>query len=320
MPSFLILTVSFVLAYPNSTRMTTLAQADAMITDDAIHETLETRVGRILGDRVVRSRTLSGGMIGEVVRMRLERLPDVVVKTAGPDAHMTIEAHMLRCLRESGTIPVPEVIYAEDDMVVMEWVEGEHLKPAAEGDCGRLVAALHDVAGPRHGFGRSTLNGRVLLESPWMSSWVEFFAEHRLRFAHRLADTTRNLPPEMTYDVLAIFDRIGDLLREPVRPSLMHGDLWTANVLSVGDRVTAFIDPSTCYGDPEFELAYVDAWQSFGPAFWDAYTARHSLDEGYRDIRRHVYALYPLLMHVYYFGDRFLPKLGETLTTIRQRM
>lgn len=291
-----------------------------MFPDDAIHETLETRVARVVGDRVVRSRTLSGGLIGDVVRMRLERLPDVVVKTAGADAHMTIEATMLRQLRETGIIPVPAVIHAEDDLLIMEWVDGDHLKPAAEGDCGRLIAALHDVTGPSHGFGGSTLNGRVLLQSPWMPSWVAFFAEHRLRSSHRLADTTRNLPPEVTYDVMAVLDRIGELLREPERPSLLHGDLWTANVLSVDDRVTAFIDPSTCYGDPEFELAYVDAWQSFGPAFWDAYTAHRPLDDGYRDVRRHVYALYPLLMHVYYFGNRFLPKLGETLATIRQRM
>lgn len=286
----------------------------------ATHETLETRVSRIIGDQVVRSRTLSGGMIGDVVRMRLERLPDIVVKTGQDDAHMTIEAVMLNHLRESGTIPVPEVFHAEDDLLIMEWVDGEHLDPRAEADCGRLLANLHGVTNHRHGFGGATLNGRVLLTSPWTDSWIEFYSEHRLRFSLELANTTRPLPPELFYDVAAVLDRVGDLLREPDHPSLLHGDLWAANVLSVGDRVTAFIDPSTCYGDPEFELAYVDAWQSFGPDFWDAYTAQQPLDDGYREIRRHVYALYPLLMHVYYFGDRFLAKLRETLALIRQRM
>lgn len=291
-----------------------------MIDDAAIHETLETRVSRIVGSRVVRSRTLTGGLIGDVVRMWLERGPDLVVKTAGDEAHMTIEAEMLRRLGDTGAIPVPQVLHAEEDLLIMEWVEGEHLTPGAETDCGRLIAELHDVTGPQHGFGGATLNGRVLLSSPWTASWVEFFADHRLRFALELADLTRPLPPELTYDVAAVLDRVGELLREPDQPSLLHGDLWTANVLSVGDRVTAFLDPSACYGDPEFELAYVDAWRSFGPGFWHAYTAHRPLDDGYREVRRHVYALYPLLMHVYYFGDRFLPKLAETLATIRQHM
>lgn len=291
-----------------------------MPSNAATHETLETRVSRLVGDRVVRSRTLTGGLIGDVVRMRLERLPDLVVKTAGPDARLTIEADMLGRLRDTGVIPVPDVLHADDDLLIMRWVEGEHLTPAAEGDCGRLIAMLHDVTGPAHGYGGPTLNGRVLLHSPWMESWVAFFAEHRLRFSHRLADVTRQLPPEITYDVMTVLERIGELLREPERPSLLHGDLWAANVLSVGDRVTAFIDPSTCFGDPEFELAYVDAWHSFGPGFWNAYTAHRPLDAGYRHVRRHVYALYPLLMHVYYFGERFLPKLAETLATIRRAM
>lgn len=286
----------------------------------AIHETLETRVSRIVGDRVVRSRTLSGGLIGDVIRMRLERGADIVVKSAGPDAHMEIEARMLRELQAPGIIPVPEVLHAEQDLLVMEWVDGEHLRPEAEPHCGELLAALHGITGEAHGFGGSTLNGRVLLQSPWSSSWIDFFAEHRLRFSFDLADGARPLPAELRYDVLAVLDAIHGLLREPDRPSLLHGDIWAANVLCAGERVTAFIDPSTCYGDPELELAYIDAWHSFGRGFWDAYTGARPLDEGYREVRRHVYALYPLLMHVYYFGDRFLPKLRETLSTIRQRM
>jgi fructosamine-3-kinase len=291
-----------------------------MRSQPASHETLETRVSRILGDTVVRSRTLTGGLIGDVVRMRLERGPDVVVKSSADDAHMDIEGEMLRHLRAPGVIPVPEVLHAEPDLLIMAWIEGEHLRPEAEGHCGELLAALHGVTANAHGFGGMTLNGRVLLRSPWTASWVDFFAEHRLRFALTLAERLRPLPPELRYEVYAVLDRLHDLLREPERPSLLHGDLWAANVLCSGNRVTAFLDPSACYGDPELELAYVDAWQSFGRDFRDAYTATWPLDEGYREVRRHVYALYPLLMHVYYFGDRFLPKLRETLAAIRQRM
>jgi fructosamine-3-kinase len=291
-----------------------------MSTDPVAHETLETRVSRLVGETVVKSRTLAGGLMGDVVRMTLAGGTSYVVKSAGIDAHMRIEAEMLRHLRDSGAVPVPEVVHAEEDLLVMEWIEGEHLRPEAEPHCGTLLAALHDVSGMAHGFGGVTLNGRIVLESPWMDSWVAFYAEHRLRFSLKLADAVRPLPPELRYDVYTVLDRIGDVLREPERPSLLHGDLWAANVLSIGDRVTAFLDPSACYGDPELELAYVDAWQSFGPGFWDAYTAIRPIDEGFHRVRRHVYALYPLLMHVYYFGDRFLPRLSETLAAIRRQM
>ena len=280
------------------------------------YESLETRVGRIVDDTVTRSRTLTGGKMGDVVRIDLAHRGAVVAKSASPDSRLTLEAGMLRHLRESGAIPVPEVIFASDDLLIMEHVDGEHLHPAAEPHCGALLATLHTIRGETFGFGGPTLNGRVVLDSPWTASWVSFYGEHRLRFALDLADRHQQLPDTLRDNLYVILDRIPDLLREPEHPSLLHGDLWAANVLSCNEKVTAFLDPSACYGDPEIELAYVDAWKSFGPGFWDAYTAVRPVDEGFYRVRRHVYALYPLVMHVYYFGDRFLPRLGETIAAI----
>lgn len=284
------------------------------------HESLETRVGRIIGDTVTRSRTLSGGMIGDVVRIAFASHAPVVAKSTSPDARLTLEANMLRHLRDTGTIPVPKVLHASDDLLLLEYMPGVHLQPAAEAHCGELLAELHNVTGDAHGFDRSTLNGRIVLSSPWTESWIEFYGEHRLRFALELADEHQQLPDEIRYAIQCILERLPRLIREPERPSLLHGDLWAANVLSDGDRVTAFLDPSACYGDPEIELAYVAAWDSFGKGFWDTYTSLRPLDDGFHRVRRHVYALYPVLMHVYYFGDRFLPKLRGTIAAIQPHM
>jgi len=284
------------------------------------YESLETRVSRIIGDTVVRSRTLTGGKMGDVVRIAFQQHAPVVAKSASPEARLDLEANMLRRLREPGTVPVPEVLFASDDLLILEFMPGVHLQPAAEPHCGALLAELHDITGHAHGFDGPTLNGRIVLSSPWTESWVEFYGRYRLGFALELADDQRRLPPPIHDDLERVLDRLPRLIREPEAPSLLHGDLWAANVLSDGDRVTAFLDPSTCYGDPEIELAYVDAWGSFGQGFWDAYTARRPIDEGFQRLRRHVYALYPLLMHVYYFGDRFLPRLRETIDALRPHL
>lgn len=284
------------------------------------HESLETRVSRILGDTVVRARTLTGGKMGEVVRMEFDGREPVVVKSASPDARLSLEADMLHHLRGTETVPVPEVIHGSDDLLILEEVPGEHLKPAAEPHLGGLLASLHGVTADAYGFGAPTLNGRIVLDSPWTSSWVEFYRQHRLKFAMDLATDHQPLPEEVVTDLNRIMDQMRNLLREPDQPSLLHGDLWTANVLSMGDRVTGLIDPSACYGDPEIELAYVDAWRSFGKGFWEAYSLSRPIDEGFYRVRRHVYALYPLLMHVYYFGDRFLDQLDETIEAIAPYM
>lgn len=284
------------------------------------YESLETRVSRMLEDTVVRARTLSGGKMGDVVRIEFAGREPVVAKSSSPDAQLTLEADMLRHLREKGPVPVPQVIAATDDLLILEEIPGEHLQPAAEPHLGILLASLHDVTSDAYGFGAPTLNGRIVLQSPWMSSWIDFYRQHRLQFSMDLAAEFQPLPDGIATDLHRIIHQIDRLLREPAQPSLLHGDLWTANVLSMGDRVTGLIDPSTCYGDPEIELAYVDAWKSFGKGFWDAYTVSRPIDDEFYRVRRHVYALYPLLMHVYYFGERFLPQLGQTIDAIAPRM
>lgn len=288
-----------------------------MHTRTTTDESLETRVSRILGDTVVRARTLSGGMISDVVRIELSNHAPVVAKYATPDSRLTLEARMLDHLKDTRTIPVPDVHHAEDDLLVLQALPGEHMGPAAEAHCATLLALLHGVTADACGFGGPTLNGRVELNSPWASSWIEFFRDHRLRFSMELAIAHGQLPDEFRHDLELVSERTDHLLREPEQPSLMHGDLWAANVLAIGDQVTGFIDPSACYGDPELELAYVATFGSFGPAFWDAYADILPIDPGFDQVRRHVYALYPLLMHVYYFGKRFLSNLSETLTSLR---
>lgn len=280
-------------------------------------ESLEDRISEILGAPLARSRKLSGGMIGDVVQIDFDNHPSIVAKVGEPDSRLTLESNMLDHLRATETIPVPAILHAEDDLLLLELVSGSHIGPAAEADCSALLACLHGVTSEACGFGDQTLNGDVVLDSPWTSSWIEFFREHRLRFSLELAISRCKLSATMRSDLEHILDRCEHLLREPERPSLMHGDLWPGNVLAVGERVTGFIDPSTCYGDAELELAYIDAFESFGSTFWNTYTDARPIDPDFYRIRRHVYALYPLLMHIYYFGERFLPNVHATVATIK---
>lgn len=283
-----------------------------------IHESLESRVSRILDDTVVRARTLNGGKISEVVLIEFERHEPVVAKHAARDGQLSLEANMLRHLRDVSEVPVPTVLYHSDDLLVLEAIPGEHLGVSAEADCARLIAGLHGVTCASFGFGGPTLNGSVTLESPWSDSWIAFYRDHRLNYAMQLATDFAQLPDRYRDDLDGIAADLDRLLVEPVRPSLLHGDLWNANVLAEGDRVTAFLDPSACYGDPEMELAYVDAFNSFGSAFWTTYADSRPLPKEFWDLRRHVYALYPLLMHVYYFGARFLPNLEAAITAVKR--
>jgi fructosamine-3-kinase len=116
--------------------------------------------------------------------------------------------------------------------------------------------------------------------------------------------------------VAALLDRIEDLVVEPSDPRLVHGDVWTANLLTDGRRVRAFLDPACYYGHPEVELAYADWTDTFGDPFFDRYDDIRGIDPDFFDRRRFVYRVYPLLEHLLLFGDPYGDELAATLDRI----
>ena len=88
-------------------------------------------------------------------------------------------------------------------------------------------------------------------------------------------------------------------------PSLVHGDLWGGNVLAMASGDPAFIDPAPYEGHREVDLAMSELFGGFDPDFYAAYQAGWPLLPGYRELRRHVYQLYYLLVHVNVFGGGY---------------
>ena len=103
-------------------------------------------------------------------------------------------------------------------------------------------------------------------------------------------------------------ERLDDYLIEPAFPSLLHGDLWTGNVLTRSGRVAGFVDPAIYCGSPEIELAFGTLFGTFGEAFFEAYASAMPLEPGFHELRLSLYNLYPRLVHVRLFGSSYLAR------------
>jgi fructosamine-3-kinase len=284
-----------------------------------VEPSVDAIIERITGQAVIRRERLAGGMMGVVEAVTLADGASVVVKRIREAAgHLELEAGMLRHLRAHSGLPVPEVIHADARLLVLERLPGAPLTPAAWEDCAALLAGLHEVTADAYGFETDTVNGTLRLPSPWTRSWTGFYRDHRLLVAAEAARGNGTLPEETHARVLRLTERLDGLLVEPARPSLVHGDVWAANVLAEGARVTGFLDPSACYADAELELAYM-AFAGFDRSFFDAYARRRPIAPGFWEGRRAVYQVYPMLLHIYYFparGGRFLAQLDAALRQV----
>jgi fructosamine-3-kinase len=257
---------------------------------------------------------LDGGQVGRVHRVDLADGRRVVVKTAETD--LRTEAEMLAHLRSEGGLRVPGVHHVTADLLVLEFVPGDStVSPAVERDLAERLAALHATGADRFGFPFDTLTGACCQPNPWTDDWATFLGDERLGYATRCAREVSVLPADLAERLAALGDDLSDLLGHDPAPLLVHGDVWSANLLTDGESIRAFLDPACYYADREVELAYAEWTGVAGEAFFERYREVAGLDAGY-DTRKHVYQLYPLVTHVRHFGERYLNPLEATLETL----
>jgi fructosamine-3-kinase len=270
-----------------------------------------------LGERLLDARPMGGGCIGEVYRVELSEGTSVVAKVdrAG-ESHLEREAYMLRYLREKSELPVPKVYHSSEALLLMEFMPGGGNVSGAHAQAAELLAALHGVSADAYGHERDTLIGSLSQPNPWTESWAEFFRDQRLLYLAEVASEVGRLPANLRGRVEGLAGRLGEILEEPERPALIHGDVWSGNVLAEGDRITAFLDPAIYHADPEMELSYISMFGTFGEPFFRRYAELRPLRPGFFEERRHLYGLYPLLVHVYFFGGHYVGSVEGTLARL----
>jgi fructosamine-3-kinase len=137
---------------------------------------LAERGARLIGGTATRVRRLAGGDLSEVVLTTLADGREAVVK-GGPNPRA--EAAMLRAIRESGA-PAPEVLAADDVVLVLEALADTDTLGDAWGDLGLALARLHAARGARYGWDADYAFGAVAIENAYTDDWPEFWGARRL--------------------------------------------------------------------------------------------------------------------------------------------
>lgn len=278
-------------------------------------------------------RHLHGGMINRVVEVVTDGQPASVVakfNDNGPgkaDAFQR-ERKILDWYRANTEFPVPRP-YAtfngdsgfSGTGLLMEKVPGVNLADARlsprgqkslQRDLAEHVAALHTHT-------RATYGSAVEEADAGYSRWLDAFRPTLERefeaVKHLISSRNRWAVEEMIH-------HLDQWLPEAGRPTLVHGDLWSTNIL-VDDRhpdrpqILGFIDCGASFCDPEYELAYLRIFRTAGDEFFEQYAKTHPLRPGF-DRRCRVYWLNTIMLHVRLFGDQYLARCEDLAGQIRQ--
>lgn len=270
------------------------------------------RAEELLGTPVVATAPVAGGDVSRATKLRLSDGTTALVKTlpGAPEGFFEAEAAGLRWLAEvRDGVPVPELLAAATDCVVLRWVEPVKASAEAAAAFGEALARTHAAGAPGFGAERDGFIGRLPLPNRPADTWAEFYAVRRVLPYLKLARDRGQADPAHAATIERVVGRMRELLPDEP-PARLHGDLWNGNVVWGSDRVGAgttgwLVDPAAYGGHREADLAMLAL---FGlphlPAVLAAYQRHTPLAEGWED-RVALHQLFPLLVHACLFGGGY---------------
>jgi len=244
-------------------------------------------------------RPLHGGDLSDVT---LITLPDGRRAVAKEGPMVAREARMLAALADTGA-PAPRVLGLSGTVLFLEALDEARPTPATWTQLGKDLAKMHATPGATYGWHEDYAFGPVAIPNAPTENWPTFWAERRLR------PHLPHLPPPFARRVDTLAGRLSELLPAHPTPGLLHGDLWTGNLLPT-TKAIYLIDPASYHGDGEVDLAMLHLFGGPGPGFAEGYGP---LAPGWEP-RRAVYALFPALVHVRLFGAGYLAMAERFLT------
>ncbi|GFR28714.1 ketosamine-3-kinase [Trichonephila clavata] len=293
---------------------------------------MEAKLKAALGYAVVKSKgSKSGGCISESKVFETEK-GDIFVKVNNEaKANVMFEGEFegLKTIQKTKTVRVPTPIKVVDlksygTGLVMECVDMSGLSRYPE-QLGEQLAKMHlfnttlltsdssihksdedeeklSYIG-KFGFHTATCCGYIAQVNSWKEDWVEFYTQQRLDYQIKLLQSTyqdrelTELWSELVLKIPGYFEGID------IKPSLLHGDLWSGNVGETKDGPVIF-DPAVFYGHSEFELAIADMFGGFPRSFYNSYHNIIPKQQNF-DKRKDLYKLFHCLNHWNHFGGGY---------------
>lgn len=229
------------------------------------------------------------------------------------------EASGLTEIAGTDTVRVPLPVccgtVGEQCFLAMEYL---HLQPAG-GVSGRLLgqrlAALHHKSQSFFGWQRDNTIGSTPQLNPRHSDWVGFWAQSRLGFQLKLAET-QGYRGKLQRDGQKLMECLSAFFSSyQPKPSLLHGDLWGGNFAADETGQPVIFDPACYYGDREADIAMTELFGGFGRDFKTAYADAYPLDTGY-GTRKTLYNLYHIINHLNLFGGGYLGQAESMLVRL----
>lgn len=245
---------------------------------------------------------LYGGDINQVTLLVCEN-GEFVSKTRNPPiANMyKTEAMGLKLLQEN-TLPVPQVVFLQENLLLMTALKKGFARSKEQTkEAGKFLAVLHRQEQSSFGLEHDNFIGSLPQENTPSENWLSFYRDKRINAQLKLYLKENATDWDIWHKLFAMLPSI---INYEVKPSLLHGDLWSGNLFWSADG-PVFIDPAVYRGDRYIELAFTELFGGFSSDFYTAYNDVYPIDKKIYENVKPLYQIYPLLVHANLFGGGY---------------
>jgi fructosamine-3-kinase len=221
--------------------------------------------------------------------------PDSVPKLFYEVDMMKSEVNIHRLIREHTNVPVPQIVYhgfsrnvIDRDYLIMEYLQGSS-GPFDERELGGYVRQIHAIGSDKFGYPERA--------APMGTSWPDVFHTYveLILLDCMSCGVIDNSEQEF---FLSVYKKQGGVIND-IKPSLLHLDLWSQNILTANGKITAILDfDRGLYGDPELEFAVLDTYGYSTPEFFEGYGKPRPADSE-AQIRQRLYIVYELIKYAF---------------------
>jgi protein-ribulosamine 3-kinase len=225
------------------------------------------------------------------------------------------ESKGLNLLSAKSCFKIPEIIildnYQDNSILILEYISSGLKTAGFFTAFAEALADLHKSTQLKFGLDHDNFIGSIKQSNSEHLSWIDFFIEERLEKQLKSAKDNKKVTGLFIQKAEKIYKRLNELIPEE-KPSLLHGDLWSGNIMAAENDTPCVFDPAVYYGHREMDIAMTVLFGGFPDEFYNRYSDVFPLEKDWRK-RMEIYNLYPLLVHVNLFGGDYINQVENIL-------
>jgi protein-ribulosamine 3-kinase len=244
---------------------------------ESMNDVLAAEIGKKIGETIHINQVipLTGGSINTALQLITNK---GIFFAKYNDHHkfkgmFELEARNLELLATTRTLRTPQIIshftYEDLDFLVLEYIESGSPHYEFWSDLGFGLAHLHKNKSKKFGLDYDNYVGSLHQSNKETEKWSDFLINQRLNPMLKMAFDAGKADNHMIEKFESLYRKLPEIFPNE-EPCLLHGDLWSGNVMSNVDGDPVVYDPAVYYGHREMDIAMSKLFGGFESEFYES--------------------------------------------------